>query len=215
MQYPPQVDPASQSAWDHHKMRRCWTIVISRLPLYTCREWRLPGYSCRRVVVFEQKWVPTCTAVALHRNPQQSLLPANQLVSAVTCPRPLTFKVQLTVSCSAHQFLHTVLGSHCRTMPLHVSTANALTTQANCGTERVLSLPPLPLTFKIMIAAERCNLTGGGTGAPCRQRFCSSSVRSPSRVPPLLDWPAGVLPSIILGCVGALLGRILLVSREI
>lgn len=55
------------------------------------------------------------------------------------------------------------------------------------------------------------NLTGGGTGGSASGAASSSFV--PFNGAPIPLMPAGVLPAIILGCVGALLGAFGVVSR--
>jgi hypothetical protein len=56
------------------------------------------------------------------------------------------------------------------------------------------------------------NLTGGGTGGSAASGSASSSF-VPFNGAPLPLMPAGVLPAIILGCVGALLGAFGVASR--
>lgn len=61
------------------------------------------------------------------------------------------------------------------------------------------------------IGPNGANLTGGGTGGSAASSSASSFVPFSGAPPPLM--PAGVLPAIILGCVGALLGAFGVVSR--
>jgi hypothetical protein len=61
------------------------------------------------------------------------------------------------------------------------------------------------------IGPNGANLTGGGTGGSASGAASSSFV--PFNGAPVSLMPAGVLPAIILGCVGALLGAFGVVTR--
>lgn len=62
------------------------------------------------------------------------------------------------------------------------------------------------------VGPNGANLTGGGTGGSAASGSASSSF-VPFNGAPLPLMPAGVLPAIILGCVGALLGAFGVASR--
>jgi len=63
------------------------------------------------------------------------------------------------------------------------------------------------------IGPNGANLTGGGTGGSAASGTAAASSYVPFNGAPVLLMPAGVLPAVILGCVGALLGAFGVVSR--